>query len=147
MGCLWYCCRCNFGPHNSSLYSACIQCGTARCHRCTDQKISDNMNVHSHSHSYDPTSAYPDAVPMSSPRTPTFTSTTTSIVVPELPGVRPLPRADCTYVPPASLAGTKSHGTYMYICCQCNDGPKIYDHQPKCVVCNHTACGNCISVK
>ena len=148
MASLWYCCSCNFGPHNSSLYDACIQCGTARCARCVDEKISLNMNVHSHSHSCDTTSAYPAVVPVSSPRTPTLKSTTMSIVVPELPGLRPLPRADCTGVSPASLGGIRSHSeTYMYICCGCNDGPKIYNHQPQCVVCSHMACGNCVYVK
>ncbi|CAI7567912.1 unnamed protein product [Penicillium discolor] len=33
--------------------------------------------------------------------------------------------------------------TYLYICCGCGDGPKVYNHQPICVPCNHQACGNC----
>ncbi|KAF9894579.1 hypothetical protein FE257_006465 [Aspergillus nanangensis] len=37
--------------------------------------------------------------------------------------------------------------TYMYICCVCHDGPKIYNNQPRCVVCSHDACSNCQHVK
>ncbi|KAJ5198990.1 hypothetical protein N7491_000446 [Penicillium cf. griseofulvum] len=148
MASLWYCCGCNFGPHNSSLYDSCIQCGRVRCARCLDEKVSDNMSVHSHSHNCDPTSAYPAAVHMDSPRTPTLKTTAMSIVVPELPGLRPLPRADCTDISSVSLPGTRYNSeTYMYICCACNDGPKIYNHQPQCVSCSHMACGNCTYVK
>lgn len=31
---VWYCCSCNFGPHNSSLHQTCINCGHPRCSRC-----------------------------------------------------------------------------------------------------------------
>ncbi|CAG8909772.1 unnamed protein product [Penicillium egyptiacum] len=37
MASLWYCCGCNFGPHNSSLYDSCIQCGRTRCARCVGE--------------------------------------------------------------------------------------------------------------
>ncbi|KAL5359390.1 hypothetical protein BJX96DRAFT_174308 [Aspergillus floccosus] len=37
--------------------------------------------------------------------------------------------------------------TYMYICCQCHDGPKVYNVQPQCVNCHHSACSNCTYVK
>ena len=33
--------------------------------------------------------------------------------------------------------------TYVYFCCQCNDGPKVLNVQPRCVLCNHPACTNC----
>lgn len=36
---LWYCCRCEFGPHDGSLYKACIECGTPRCSQCSSEKI------------------------------------------------------------------------------------------------------------
>ncbi|OJJ32246.1 hypothetical protein ASPWEDRAFT_44334 [Aspergillus wentii DTO 134E9] len=32
-------------------------------------------------------------------------------------------------------------GGSLYVCCQCNDGPKLWDSQPRCVVCGHNACG------
>ncbi|KAJ5794927.1 hypothetical protein N7457_001526 [Penicillium paradoxum] len=146
MASLWYCCSCNFGPHNSSLYDACIQCGTARCPRCLEEKVNDSLNLHSHS--CNPISAYAAAVPMDSPRMPALKTTSMPLVVPELPGLGPLPRANCTGISPASLAGTNYvANTYMYICCSCGDGPKIYDHQPQCVICNHMSCRSCEYVK
>lgn len=148
MGCLWYCCRCNFGPHNQSLHEACIQCGVPRCARCVQEKNSDNMAVQSHSHTCDITSPYPAAVPISPPTTPTFKPTTMSIVVPELPRVMALPQPEYTGVSSGSLGGIRTHGgTHMYVCCQCHDGPKIFEVQPQCVMCNHTACTNCVHVK
>ncbi|GIK00241.1 hypothetical protein Aspvir_004261 [Aspergillus viridinutans] len=37
--------------------------------------------------------------------------------------------------------------TYMYICCQCGDGPKVYNVQPRCTECNHIVCSSCKPVK
>ncbi|EAW12753.1 uncharacterized protein ACLA_011800 [Aspergillus clavatus NRRL 1] len=37
--------------------------------------------------------------------------------------------------------------TYMYICCQCGDGPKVYNVQPQCIICQHIACSSCREVK
>ena len=39
---LWYCCSCDFGPINSSLYDACLQCGTTRCARCVSEELGSN---------------------------------------------------------------------------------------------------------
>ncbi|KAJ5317505.1 hypothetical protein N7508_002013 [Penicillium antarcticum] len=158
MASLWYCCGCNFGPHNSSLYDSCIQCGVRRCARCTEEKISDSINMdlnmsshshsHSHSHSCDITSPYPAAVHMDSPHTGTINTRAILPQVPELPGVRPLLRAEDRDMSSSSLAGARVHGaTYMYICCNCGDGPKIYNVQPKCIECDHVACSSCTNVK
>ncbi|KAB8258367.1 hypothetical protein BDV32DRAFT_125994 [Aspergillus pseudonomiae] len=49
-----------------------------------------------------------------------------------------------------SLHGLSGHvrtNGYLYICCQCNDGPKLYSNQPRCVICQHTACSDCRPVK
>lgn len=32
---------------------------------------------------------------------------------------------------------------YVYFCCQCMDGPKVYNVQPQCLLCNHISCANC----
>ncbi|KAF4214391.1 hypothetical protein CNMCM8980_009210 [Aspergillus fumigatiaffinis] len=37
--------------------------------------------------------------------------------------------------------------TYMYICCNCGDGPKVYNVQPRCTECNHIVCSSCKPVK
>lgn len=44
---LWYCCGCDFGPHNSSLYDACLQCGKVRCARCTDEGLNETPQTSS----------------------------------------------------------------------------------------------------
>lgn len=33
----WFCCECSFGPHNSKLYDACINCGEERCSFCEEK--------------------------------------------------------------------------------------------------------------
>ncbi|CDM29310.1 hypothetical protein DTO013E5_5995 [Penicillium roqueforti] len=148
MGFLWYCCDCKFGPHDSALYMACIECGKPRCSRCICDKVSNNMSVHSHSHDCNPVSAYPTAVTVHSPRTPTLKTTAMPIVVPDLPGLRPLRRADYTDLSTTPLPGTRyNSATYMYICCGCGDGPKVYNHQPQCVQCSHIACSECKRIK
>ncbi|KAK9618328.1 hypothetical protein V6Z94_005359 [Aspergillus fumigatus] len=36
---------------------------------------------------------------------------------------------------------------YMYICCQCGDGPKLYNLHPRREACNHIVCSSCMAVK
>ncbi|KAL4736359.1 hypothetical protein BDV11DRAFT_194060 [Aspergillus similis] len=35
----------------------------------------------------------------------------------------------------------------LYICCKCNDGPKVFSHNVQCVMCHHYACDLCVHVK
>ncbi|PYH50205.1 uncharacterized protein BO96DRAFT_248526 [Aspergillus niger CBS 101883] len=35
----------------------------------------------------------------------------------------------------------------LYFCCQCGDGPKSWDNQPRCAICNHNICGYCMPAK
>lgn len=42
-----------------------------------------------------------------------------------------------------SPSGVCFPGTTFYTCCKCGDGPKVYEHQNKCVICNHEICGAC----
>ncbi|PYI08090.1 hypothetical protein BO78DRAFT_417109 [Aspergillus sclerotiicarbonarius CBS 121057] len=35
----------------------------------------------------------------------------------------------------------------LYFCCQCGDGPKLYQNQPQCRVCHHIACSSCKPAK
>lgn len=146
MASLWYCCGCNFGPHNSALYDSCINCGLYRCARCVDEKVSDHLNNHHHTHCHE-TSPYPSVAPTNTARTLSLNAMP-SIPVPDLSGVRPLYRPSPA-VPTAPLGAPSQHysQTYMYICCNCQDGPKVYNVQPVCVVCDHAACGQCTNVK
>jgi hypothetical protein len=29
------------------------------------------------------------------------------------------------------------------MCCKCEDGPKLYENQPSCVMCHHRICDEC----
>lgn len=52
------------------------------------------------------------------------------------------------WVPKRSFGGAKVYEqTYLYICCNCKDGPKTHNMQPVCVMCNHRACSGCEYVK
>lgn len=152
MSSLWYCCGCNFGPHNSALYDACINCGTMRCHMCVHEKVANRLSSHAHSHSHSDgghtTSPYPSAVTVSASPVSLGPRTMHPSGVADLPQIRPLSRQS-----PAAPALTFGGGlqvysqTYMYVCCKCQDGPKVYNVQPQCVICHHEACSACIYVK
>lgn len=148
MACGWYCCCCNFGPHDGTLHTSCMQCEMTRCAQCSAEEMTLNTNIHCDSSSCGLASAYPAAVPTSLPLTPTFKPTTHSMVVPELSGLEALPQTRYTGVSVTSSRGIRQHsGTKMYICCGCRDGPKVYAHQPQCVICSHKACTSCVYVK
>ncbi|KAJ5238859.1 hypothetical protein N7468_003478 [Penicillium chermesinum] len=155
---VWFCCKCQFGPHNVQLYVSCISCGAERCSRCAteDTKTFDSLSTHSHSHpgSCHESSPYPAAVSIHTVRRPSFDSepmSPTSFT--DLPGVRPIGRVGLGLAAPLPTSGSSQHSqqvyshTYMYICCNCNDGPKVYNVQPVCVVCHHQACSACTHVK
>lgn len=45
---LWFCCGCNFGPHNAAIYDTCINCGKHACSLCTHEQVpglSDGLEV------------------------------------------------------------------------------------------------------
>ncbi|KAJ5573955.1 uncharacterized protein N7459_008382 [Penicillium hispanicum] len=136
MPALWYCCECNFGPHNSGLYNSCINCGEHRCPYCVEEKV-DRLSAHSHSHSTAHLCDGPDAYGVA---IPTLYSVLSQTMLPA--GVTNMPRT-------RPLAGPLRlySQTYMYICCVCGDGPKVYNVQPQCVICQHKACDCCTNVK
>lgn len=142
---LWYCCGCNFGPHNSALYDACINCGNRRCRQCVDEKVSMRLNPNSQE-----TSPYPSVVALDTAQTLSLNTQKMSPILTadaELPQIRPLSRPGHAALP-SRLGGSQLYSqTYMYICCKCHDGPKVHNVQPVCVVCNHKACSYCTHVK
>ncbi|KAJ5134182.1 hypothetical protein N7448_000796 [Penicillium atrosanguineum] len=146
MASLWYCCDCSFGPHNAALYDSCVNCQRRRCVECVEEKAADGLNTHNHAHCHE-SSPYP-SVASFNPVRPMSHKTMPAIPTPDLPGVRPLYRAAPALLA-TSLGATTNYytETYMYICCNCNDGPKVFNVQPVCVVCNHVACDSCTNVK
>ncbi|KAJ5948809.1 hypothetical protein N7454_002116 [Penicillium verhagenii] len=150
---LWYCCHCAFGPHNSSLYVACISCNRPRCSRCKAEKAVDSLHAHGHSHSNyhsHETSPYPSAVNMSTTYSSSFGSNSMLPAGTDLPQIRSLRPGLATGPQPFPFGESRvtTRGpTYMYICCGCGDGPKVYNVQPRCTECQHSACGGCTYVK
>lgn len=153
---LWFCCGCNFGPFNADLYDSCINCGKLACPSCTHEKVSmtdTNYNSHNHNHSahgcHDP-SPYPSAVGINTAHSLSLgTKTLSPTGLGDLHNIRSLSQRM-----PAAMASPFPAGaaqcyteTAMYVCCQCGDGPKVYDHQPRCIICQHEACGDCQHVK
>lgn len=146
MATLWYCCGCKFGPHNSALYDACIQCSKQRCPSCVDEKVSQRMV----SHDCHTVSPYPGVASLDTPRVAPLETRPTPIVsgLAELPRPRSPFHASISNLSPEALGTMQFYGeTYMYICCQCRDGPKIWNNQPKCVMCGHIACDECEHIK
>lgn len=155
MASLWYCCECNFGPHNSALYDACIGCGERRCGVCVEEKVYDALRTHSHAgvhaHAHNhchETSPYPSAVAIDTAQALSLNTKSMPIALPDLAGIRPLSRlrpaqAASPFAGPAHMYSQ----TFIYICCRCGDGPKLWENQPSCVSCEHVACGNCTYVK
>ncbi|KAJ5619352.1 hypothetical protein N7510_003336 [Penicillium lagena] len=155
MSSVWYCCECSFGPHNGDLYDSCISCGRTRCSLCDEEKISRRMLAASHSLPHLPSPYAVAAASLDGSQTFCYKSKATpsyTELLEDEPRLRPLER-DSLITHPASSTAIPVHGmqscsdTYMYICCQCDDGPKVYNHQPQCVVCDHDACSLCYYVK
>lgn len=148
---LWYCCECNFGPHNSALHDACINCGNQRCDECVDEKVSMRLNdlSNSPSHCHHETSPYPSVVAINTAHALSLdTKQIAPVRTADLPQVRPLSGPGPAVLASPLGGGLKLYNqTYMYVCCNCNDGPKVYDVQPVCVICHHKACSGCTQVK
>lgn len=143
----WNCDSCNFGPHSVELHKSCMRCGTPR----SANGSSEDMHSHHGLHMCGAMSPYPAPVqshglsssPLKgSPPVINRSSSMSSLFGGEVHD-RPTSNLASYGVP-----GVRTYGqTHLYICCQCNDGPKTYNMQPKCVICQHAACSNCHHVK
>ncbi|XHG00099.1 hypothetical protein AWENTII_003569 [Aspergillus wentii] len=122
----WYCCGCSFGPHDADLQSTCLECGERRCEDCTYERQPSMDACHE-------LSPYP---------VPTSTCHHTShhlgvspamanLALPNGPSLGFENVSGCG-IPNMSNEGVKTAGGALYICCQCQDGPKLWDNQPKC---------------
>lgn len=143
MTCSWNCCDCQSGPHNLDLHS-CLDCGSMRCDDCPIQptpSVNNNQTATMHSCSHE-LPAFPSApsqnchATMSSP----LRSSSPGINFSTLDYGLSLPQGAGAPVP-----GAKKHDTtYMYLCCKCRDGPKVYNVQPQCIICEHISCPECV---
>ncbi|KAJ5461691.1 uncharacterized protein N7458_003243 [Penicillium daleae] len=150
MATLWYCCGCNFGPFDSDLYDSCINCGQRACSECPREKVNISNYNHPHSaHGCHESSPYPSVVAFNTAHTVALdTKTMSATGLGDLHTIRSLSRRmPLNMASPFPGAVNFYSQTYMYICCKCGDGPKVYNNQPRCVSCDHEACSRCEEVK
>jgi hypothetical protein len=168
----WYCCKCKFGPLNILLDDNCPDCHSARCSLCQVIKTSQRFSYRQGSREMGATSPFPDALMSASNTHNSNMDPTARIFGMSLAGDHParllsplapsplapasmppilfesgLGTASSTDAPPGHdifrHGGLTRQRPHAYFCCQCNDGPKLFDIQPVCVSCNHKACPNC----
>ncbi|OJJ48354.1 hypothetical protein ASPZODRAFT_14495 [Penicilliopsis zonata CBS 506.65] len=144
----WYCCHCDYGPHELR-YDHCVDCHRKRCGNCRVQKTQTGTDNH---HSHDAVSPCPSAVldmGHSHFEHGLKDSTSSPKAVPDdvfRPSARGPLVNDLAQANFMELVAPSAHvcsTTYLYFCCECGDGPKVYDHQQRCVICDHVACEYC----
>ncbi|RAL08599.1 uncharacterized protein BO97DRAFT_408273 [Aspergillus homomorphus CBS 101889] len=146
----WTCCTCLHGLHQIDLHTECLQCGESRCPNCPVDSRDMEMSLYT-CHEMSP---YP-----STPAHSVCAHSLDSLaMVPSrlncrAPSPQPMSVFSDVRRPLHELAGqalpadrTQTRGN-LYFCCQCGDGPKLYQNQPRCVMCQHVACANCTPVK
>jgi hypothetical protein len=154
---VWYCCDCGFGPWNESIDYFCPNCQARRCSNCKASKISNRYNYG--------LPGEPEVNPFPEVFTAAGFDTNTSSRPFNLPQIhhekisetlRP-PRILPTYFGTGhqhstdrpSISDIFQYGGLInshpnaYYCCSCNDGPKLYENQPRCVNCSHFVCSHC----
>lgn len=121
----WVCCRCGFGPMIIDSCSSCLNCQHpgAKSPCC----VQTSLSLHN------PTSIIPST---SSYRRPSINDFTEPHTLPSV--VMPI----FNYNP-----SLRQRGTSLYLCCGCGDGPKVYEHHCRCIVCQHDACDACTYIK
>ncbi|PYH84732.1 hypothetical protein BO82DRAFT_389762 [Aspergillus uvarum CBS 121591] len=133
----WTCCTCLHGLHQIDIHTECLQCGHQRCPSCPVDNRDADMSLHS-CHEMSP---YPS--------TPAHSACAHSLDAPRhrhVPSMmdcrNPIPQplsvfGDVRRPFLQDLAGQRlpedraqTRGN-LYFCCQCGDGPKLYQNQPR----------------
>lgn len=144
---VWYCCDCSAGPHRLGLDDICLQCDQPRCSNCHID-TQDTVSHHCHelspyAHAPAPQHSQVSGNPVA--KMPTFLGCNQPILRGSLHHSHTLQHG-MPGINNQDSRGTVSHGS-LYFCCQCGDGPKLWDNQPRCVICDHNICGYCKPAK
>lgn len=141
---------CGINPIKAAAHNSCTACNNHRCKSCRNAEVPEIND----STTCSVVSQYP-AVPVleysgrSLPSTHlnAFPSITeySSFKMCRIIVRQPQQQAVLSITAPGGIK--PYNATYMYICCQCGDGPKVFNHQPRCIRCNHDACSKCKEVK
>lgn len=163
---VWYCCSCGFGPCNDSLDYFCPSCQERRCYNCKTSRISNRygyglpreVETNPYPKASTSTGFNPNAYNVNAPSLPFNISQQhlegTSLTL--TPTQRPptcLATGHRHLADGPSISAILQHGGLTkkspssYYCCQCHDGPKLYDVQPVCINCDHQACSSCTPAK
>ncbi|KAK2748893.1 hypothetical protein FQN57_007176 [Myotisia sp. PD_48] len=124
----WVCCCCHFGPMLIEKYPTCVNCQHSGARsNCCEHKWLTNKASH-----------YGETQSISSPYHTPYTKPAS---IPLLSRSPAYDRLNHQYAAPIP------RGTHMYICCICRDGPKVFEHHTRCIVCKHDACDTCTYMK
>lgn len=152
----WYCCHCKMGPNSPDIDLSCPSCYHPRCYDCPQEMASTYSDAEqslypgslqspiiSHHHTCE-TSDQKNGPPPLSPSVFGFhglsrppSSTTRSLEM------HPTCASDHLDIRHHGGILNQRPTATAYYCCQCSDGPKLYEVQPVCINCSHHACGSC----
>ncbi|KAL1958708.1 hypothetical protein VTO42DRAFT_4051 [Malbranchea cinnamomea] len=129
----WVCCKCGFGPMLIENYPACLNCQ----HRGAKSSCCTHASLGMEAARVERVSCY---------------SPTRNSVLRGSPEALEHDAIANVYSSPVSHImdspyPIRGRPTDLYICCSCGDGPKVYQHHARCVMCNHDACQYCTHVK
>lgn len=148
---VWYCCKCNLGPWNVMLDDYCPSCSAVRCCDCLMESVDMHTAFQTLSHrQQSPMSIGNPHACNKLASCETLRNRSDSLerasISSMTPIARPLlrePHAMDTYNIFNYGGLLRQMPSNYYYCCQCNDGPKMYENQPMCVSCCHTICHDC----
>ncbi|KAL1970995.1 hypothetical protein VTN77DRAFT_2829 [Rasamsonia byssochlamydoides] len=158
---VWYCCQCHYGPQNILIDAACTACQRPRCTTCPVQMAYPKNSFGGDDEGTSPYPGVPTIIFDPTVEDTTFSPSDRGLSLAAAPASQSLALRrpslaacqDMRHMPQAGAGFQRRHRggivtcspkTYMYICCQCHDGPKVYNHQVVCVICHHVACDDCI---
>lgn len=161
---VWYCCQCGFGPCNDSIDYFCPNCQVKRCYGCETSRISNRCNYGLPGEAE--VNPIPEVFAAAGFNTNTYNKDASlrpfnipqkhhekisedSLRPPQGPPTC-LGAGDQHSTGSPSISDIFQHGgltknrpSSYYYCCQCRDGPKLYDLQPVCINCDHKICRYC----
>lgn len=147
---VWYCCQCSYGPHSKSLYDYCISCGVKCCFNCQVEKVYDNASYNALDTLQCPIATipanrnpYPDGLDGMALEAPRWRASSHQHFY-LTRNAEDIGRSSATMA--ASRQG-KRDDTILWICHQRGNGPKVWAHEHRCVICNHDACPGCKEAK
>jgi hypothetical protein len=145
---LYYCCKCDFGPHNVAIHPACIECNhelDGCCHIITTSSADRSASMYEGtSASGCPSKAGSISDVGSSQQDTTLHSNSNRSATPHHDDphttvIKETGSSNTKSIPARGFDGT------LWSCCNCGSGPSPPDTQPQpaCFNCEHLCCDKC----